>query len=138
MASLDPTFSVNNFNKPKVLSSMETYVNNILMLLFGKPGFYPSLPTIGMDIGQYLYRFEGEVNTEEIKVRLATQCSEFLPEIQNDNFDVLKTVFNDRLLLIFKLPIIDDTQEYSVALGVTTNTHGEMVYRFVENKTQMI
>lgn len=138
MSSLDPTFSVNDFNKPKVLTSMETYVNNILMLLFGKPGFYPSLPTIGMDISQYLYRFEGEVNTEEIKIQLATQCSEFLPEIQNDNFDVVKTVFNDRLLLIFRLPIIDDTQEYSVSLGVTTNTRGEMIYKFVENKTQVI
>ena len=52
---LNPTFSVNNYNKPKVLTELESYVNDVLMLLFGKPGFYPSIPTIGMDIKQYLY-----------------------------------------------------------------------------------
>lgn len=138
MVKLDPTFSVNNFNKPKVLSNMETYVNNILMLLFGKPGFYPSLPKIGMDINQYLYNFVDDVNTEQIKSKLAQQCKDFLPEIENNEFDVIKTVFNDRLLLIFKLPIIDDTAQFSVSLGITTNAKGEMVYRFVENKNQIL
>lgn len=132
VTNIDPTFSINDYNKPKMLTNLETYVNNILMLLFGKPGFYPSIPSIGMDIQQYLYKFEDEINVEDIKNTLAQQCSDFLPEINNGDFDVMKTVYKNNVLLIFKLPLIDDNKSHDVAVGVTTNTKGELVYNFVE------
>ena len=135
---LNPTFSVNNYNKPKVLTELESYVNDVLMLLFGKPGFYPSIPTIGMDIKQYLYMFEDDINTEEIKTKLATQCKEFLPELSTGEFDVFKTVYNERSMLIFKLPIVSDTNKNSAALGITTNEKGELIYNFVETEEQML
>lgn len=133
MANLDPTFAINDYNKPKILTNLQTYVNNVLLLLFGKPGFYPSIPSLGMDIQKYLYMFDDEINVDEIKNILVKQCNDFLPEISSGEFDVLKTVYRDRILLIFKLPIIDDTASKEVAIGVTTNTRGEIVYNFVEN-----
>jgi len=136
--NIDPTFAVNDYNKPKMLSNKETYVNNIMMLLFGKPGFYPSIPSIGMDIQQYLYKFEDEINVEDIKNKLSIQCKDFLPEIQNGDLDVMKTVYNERMLLIFKLPLIDDTNDCDVVIGVTTNTRGEIVYNFVESSKAQI
>lgn len=136
--AIDPTFSVNDFNKPKMLSTLETYVYNIMMLLFGEPGFYPSIPSIGMNIKQYLYKFEDDINTIEIKSELARQCREFLPEIVSGDLDVTVKTLNDRPILIFQLPIIDDVAKYSVALGVTTNKNGEMIYKFVENKYQIL
>lgn len=136
--NIDPTFAVNDYNKPKMLSNMETYVNNIMMLLFGKPGFYPTIPSIGMDIQQYLYKFEDEINTEEIKNKLSIQCKDFLPEIQNGDFDISKTLYNGRILLIFKLPPINDTNNNDVIIGVTTNSRGEVVYNFVESSSTQI
>lgn len=137
--NIDPTFTVNAYNKPKMLSNKETYVNNILMLLFGKPGFYPSIPSIGMDIQQYLYKFEDEINVESIKNKLSKQCKDFLPEIQNGEFDVIKTTYKDQILLLFKLPLIDDTNDCDVVVGVTTNSRGEIVYNFIEtNKSQIL
>ena len=137
--NIDPTFSINDYNKPKMLTNLETYVNNILMLLFGRPGFYPSIPSIGMDISQYLYKFEDEISVTDIKNKLAIQCSDFLPEIDSGDFDVIKTTYNDRIILIFKLPIIDDTKECDIAIGVTTNSNGEIVYNFVEsNKSNIL
>lgn len=138
MGYVDPTFSLNNFNRPKVLSKMETYVNNFLMLLFGKPGFYPSIPEIGMDIEQYLYQFEDDINTDEIKTKLVKQCEEFLPEIQSGTFNVLKSTYKNNTLLVFVMPIIDDTQTHSVAIGITRNTKGELIYKFVENMDQTL
>ena len=135
---LNPTFSVNNYNKPKVLTELESYVNDVLMILFGKPGFYPSIPTLGMDIKQYLYMFEDEVNPEEIKVTLAEQCREFLPELQTGSFDVIKSNYNGNTLLIFKLPIINDTNQNSAAIGITTNEKGELIYNFVETDNQIL
>ena len=136
--SLNPTFSVNNYNRPKVLTELESYVNDILMLLFGKPGFYPSIPTLGMDIKKYLYMFEDEINVEEIKSTLAEQCEEFLPELQSGDFDVIKSQYNGNTLLIFKLPIINDTNKNSAAIGITTNSKGELIYNFVETDDNML
>ena len=74
MGTVDPVYGVNNFNRSKVLTETETKVSNMLMILFGKPGFYPSIPSLGMDINQYLYKFEDEINVEEIKSKLISQC----------------------------------------------------------------
>lgn len=139
MPAIDPTFTMNDYGKPKMLTNLQTYVNNIMMLLFGKPGFYPSIPSIGMDITQYLYKFQDEIDTSEIKSKLAAQCSEFLPEIQNGDIDIFSSVYDGRLVLIFKLPSITDDKSFRVAIGITTNTRGEIVFNFVENdETQVL
>ncbi len=133
MAKVDPTYGVNEFNKTKVLSETETYVNNILTILFGKPGFYPSIPTLGMDISQYLYKFEDEINVDRIKAILANQCSEFLPLVESGDIDIIKTTYMGRSMLIFQLPVIIDKTQIAVALGVTLNAKGQMVYKFQAN-----
>jgi len=134
--AVDPTFGVDNFNRPKVLSETETYVNNIMMLLLGRKGFYPSIPSIGMNIKDTLYEFFNDINTEEIKNELVRQCSDFLPEVNSGDFDVRKTMYKGKPLLVFSLPVIDDTNRNSVSLGITTNKYGELVYDFVEGKEQ--
>lgn len=131
MASVDPVYGVNNFNETKVLTEAETLVNNILMILFGKPGFYPSIPWLGMDIQQYLYKFEDEIDDLKIKSKLASQCREFLPNIEDGSMDVYSTTYQGRSMLIFQLPVIVDENSVILSLGVTINTKGEMVYNFV-------
>ena len=133
MASVDPVYGVNNFNETKVLTEEETLVNNILMILFGKPGFYPSIPWLGMDIQQYLYKFEDEIDDLKIKSKLASQCREFLPNIEDGSMDVYSTTYQGRSMLIFQLPVIVDENSVILSLGVTINTKGEMVYNFVAN-----
>lgn len=138
MGLIDPTFSVNNFNKPKNLTELETKVHNMLMLLYGKPGFFPTIPSIGMDIKKYLYMFSDEIDTNAIKNELARQCSEFIPDIKTGEFEVLKTTYQGQNLLIFQLPIITDSSKHSATIGITLNDRGELVYKFVENKSQSI
>lgn len=139
MASVDPAFGVDSFNRPKVLSETETIVNNILFVLFGKPGSYPSIPSLGMDIENYLYLFEDEIDTNSIKTELAYQCREFLPYIVEGDMDVLVTTLDGRSILIFQLPVIIATKSVELAIGVTINAKGEMVYNFTAgNKEQYI
>ena len=133
MACVDAVYGVNDFNETKVLSESQTLINNILMILFGKPGFYPSIPWLGMDIYQYLYRFDDGIDTLKIKSKLAAQCQEFLPDIQDGSMDVYSTTYQERPVLIFELPILVDKATSVLALGVTVNTKGEMVYNFVSN-----
>lgn len=134
----DPSFKINDYNQPKILSTLETYVNNIMMLLFGSPGFYPSIPELGMNIKQYLYKFEDEIDTEEIKSKLVSQCEDFLPEVQAGDLDVLLTQYHGKTTLLFVLPVIDDLNNYSVVLGISTNARGEIIYNFKENKYQSL
>lgn len=137
--SQDPTFEVDDYDLLKTLSPTETYVRNLLVLLFGRPGFMPSMPNLGMDISQYFYKFEDEINTEQIKSKLANQCDEYLPELQTGEIDIYQRVRNNRMVLVFKLPVIIDDKNIAVALGVTTNARGELVYQYTVNEiTQII
>lgn len=138
MSGVNPTFSTNEFNEPKILTPMESYVNDILMLLFGKPGFYPSIPTLGMDIQKYFFMFMDEINTEEIKLDLVNQCSDFFPSVQKGEFEVIKSEYKGQPLLLFILPTIDDVKAHSVTIGVTVDEYGKFMYNFVENMTQVI
>lgn len=136
--AVDPTFGVNDYNKPKVLTEMETIVRNILMVLVGRPGFYPTIPDLGMDIGQYLYMFPEDIDEEEIKARLVTQCRDFLPMVQSGDIQVDKVKQNGQPILVFQMPVINDTETRVIALGITVNKKGEFVYNFVEDTYQVL
>lgn len=126
----DPAFGVDSFNKPKILNETQTLVNNILLILVGKPGFYPSQPTLGMDIGRYLYSLEGDINTSDIKTKLVEQCSDFLECIQNGDFDVQVSTYNNNPILLFILPTVVNNEYSDLVLGVTVSATGELVYNF--------
>ena len=132
---VDPAFGVNEYGKPKMLTEDQTLVNNFLLLLLGKPGFYPSIPTIGIDIEQYLYTFIDDINLDELKAKIAVQCNDFLPAIREGNFDIQKTVMRDKILLVFTLPSVAKKQ---TLLGVTTDGSGKVIFRFVEGKKQIL
>ena len=108
------------------------------MILFGKPGCYPSIPSLGMDISQYVYKFDNEISTEDIKVELAKQCEDFSESIDTGNLDVVSTIYRGNVMLIIILPIITDSQQVQLSLGITTNKRGELIYNFVENEIQKI
>ena len=58
-------------NKPKVISSFEMCVNMILTLLFMKPGQYPSIPELGINIESYLFEYADDPSIpREIKTKL--------------------------------------------------------------------
>lgn len=71
----DAAFELNEFRQPKLRSEIELIKNTILFLLFTKPGQYPSLPHIGLDIQSLLYSFYDELNTDELKSQIITQCN---------------------------------------------------------------
>lgn len=133
----DPTMGINNFGEMKVLSVSETICRNLLLILFGKPGFYPSNPTLGLDISNRLYEFDS-VDVDDIKVQLQNQCSELIPEIEARNFDVITTTYKGQNMLVIRFPIITDGNTLAMALGITSNGKGEFMYHFVEDKENLI
>lgn len=72
----DVAFDVDSMYKPKVLSSLELAVNIILTLLMMKPGQFPSIPELGIDIESYLFEYSDDKSLpSEIKNKLSEQCN---------------------------------------------------------------
>ena len=62
--------------KPKVISTFEMCVNIIMTLLFMKPGQYPSLPEIGIDIESYLFEYaDDKTIPKKIVTMIEDQCN---------------------------------------------------------------
>lgn len=136
--AVDPVFGLNNYKKPKSLSESETIAYNILTLLLGKPGFYPSIPQLGMNISQYLYSFEDTFDTNFIKSILAAQCSDFIPQITDGSFDVIKARYKEQPMIVFKIPTIISNVRNEFVLGVSMDKQGAIQFNFVFNKQQYI
>lgn len=136
--AVDPTFAKNAFNKSKILNESETTVRNVLTLLLGRPGFYPSIPYLGMNISQYLYNFTDTIDTAKIKAKLAAQCSDFLDNITDGTFDVRISTYKDQPIFLFILPVIISDERSDLIIGIRINRVGQMVYNYVFNKEQYI
>lgn len=72
----DAVLDLDDYGKPKVLSSFEMMVNAILTLLFMKPGQFPSIPELGIDINSYLLEYSDDPKIpRKIETMLNDQCN---------------------------------------------------------------
>lgn len=72
----DALLDSDSMYKPKVISSFDLAVNTILMLLMMKPGQYPSIPELGIDIESYLFEYSDDKRIPgEILNKLNDQCN---------------------------------------------------------------
>lgn len=72
----DFAFGTDTMGRPKVLSSFQIGVNAVLTLLFMKPGQFPSIPDLGIDIDSYLHEYSDDPNIPiEIQNKLVEQCN---------------------------------------------------------------
>lgn len=72
----DVLLDTDEMDKPKVISSFEMCINSILMLLKLKPGQYPSIPELGIDIDSYLHEYNDDKTIPNtIKSKLEDQMN---------------------------------------------------------------
>ena len=72
----DVLMDVDEFHKPKVIDTFDMVVNSILTLLVMKPGQYPSIPELGIDIEQYLYEYSDDKSIPStIVTKIYDQCN---------------------------------------------------------------
>lgn len=133
MPGVEPVFGLNNFKKPKYLNESETIEHNILALLFGRPGYFPSMPDLGMNIPEMMYSFWDEINVEAIKANMIVQCSAFDEFVINGSLDIIKSTYNNQPLLLISLPIVTKNKENVLNIGITLNKNGNIAYNSVFN-----
>lgn len=126
---IEPTFGIDEFRKPNVLKGWEAMVQTLLIILFGKPGFYPSIPDLGMDIHQYRYMDFDELNTEMIKTELLYQYPLLEDELEDGSVDVRKAIRNDNPVLLFVINVTNETKQSKVLVGVELGEN-ELIYHY--------
>lgn len=124
----EPDFGVDDFNLSKYLRDEKALARTILMILFGKPGVFPSLPEVGMYIQDSLYEFEDNIDPTAIKIQIAYQCSLVGELIDEDELIVEKQVYNGKPVLLIVIPSIAEGQEKSLVLGIQVLDDGKIVY----------
>lgn len=119
----DVLMDVDAYNKPKVISTFEMCVNSILTLLKMKPGQYPSIPELGIDVEKYLHEYADDPNIpNEIKTKLYDQCNRL--QSVNISIDVYIERANDGTNALIVKVEGSDTLTYgekpsSVIIGIT-------------------
>lgn len=102
--------------KPKVISSFELCINSILTLLLMKPGQYPSIPELGIDVEQYLHEYSDDDQiTQNIQSALDDQCNRIQITGITTNVYIDKTSDNTDAL------IIEITGNDRISYGATSN-----------------
>lgn len=119
-----PTFQSLNYDvlldtdsmyKPKVASTFEMGIDIILTLLMMKPGQYPSLPELGIDIESYLFEYSDDKKLPaQIKDKLMHQCN--LLDVVG--FDI--KVYFDKTADGVDALVVDITGDTRISYGNTT------------------
>lgn len=106
----DVGLSKDNFQKSKIFNETDSLINYILNILLMKPGNMPSMPHIGVNIGQYVQpHMQNEIDPELIKGLISENCVDLLPYLSSDDLIVVITQDDiGRDVLLIKIPLIVD------------------------------
>lgn len=138
----DVLFDTDEMYKPKVISTFEMCVNAILTLLKMKPGQYPSIPELGIDVEQYLHEYSDD---PKIALTIQRQLSEQLAAL--DYIGINIQVFNDKFAdgqsaLIVKITGTETLTYHmkieDVVIGITYDKLGQMYTRVKYNELNTI
>lgn len=129
-SGLDATFDINNYSSPKLISQTELAKNIIMFILYSKPGAYPSLPQIGLNIDKYLYEDYETLKVDTIQQQLVEQCS-FLEEFfANGSIKLKKIIENNKPTIKIEVnyePLNEERPTNSYNLGITYDELTEMI-----------
>lgn len=125
----DVGFEKDDFQKSKIFKEADSLVNYILNILLAKPGNFPTMPKIGVNIGKYVKNSMESLDSELLKGLICSNCEALLPYITND--DVYVGVINDpntpnRSILLVKIPLM--------VVGDSEKIEGSAYYAFYRNE----
>lgn len=103
MVGNDLTFEVNEFGKARLCEELETVKNALLTVLFMKPGQYPSLPQLGLNIQNLLYMFYDDIDEKELEQNIVSQCAALSLYFQQGDISVKKMKYKNMPSLIIRI-----------------------------------
>lgn len=125
-----------NFQKSTIFTETDSLINYILNILLMRPGNLPSMPELGVNIGQYIQpNMQKELDTEFIKGLIISNCEDLLPYLSADDIIVaIAQDVYDRDVLIIKIPLIMDEGskiEQDIYYAFYRNELNELEFNFL-------
>ena len=115
---------LDDFKKPKVLTDWEGIVFSVITVLFGKPGFYPSIPELGLNIQKYRNTLTDMVDPDELKAALIYQCSKIGDELENNGLEIYKSHQGTRDFIVISIPYITEKGNNRLIIGLSGQDDG--------------
>lgn len=135
----DVLLDTDSMYKPKVISTFEMCVNAIVTLLKMKPGQYPSIPELGIDIEQYLHEYWNDKTVPmTIEQKLRDQLNRL--DLTGVEINVFYDMTSDgNCALVVKIDGTDrmkyGTDSQNVLIGITYDQLNRLYTRIKWNNT---
>lgn len=127
----EPAFGLDSFRKPLVYEDWQVVAQSIIIVLFGRPGFYPSIPQLGVHIQDLMYEKIDNIDTDNLRGILAHQLEVFSDIIQSDDMKIaIKNTTGGNPVLIIALPIYTGDERSAVAVTITATEDGGIQYNY--------
>lgn len=130
-------FGMDNFNQPLKLNQKDSIVQVLLNMLFLKPGNYPSMPHIGIDIQKYLYKTANDIDSEGLKEQIFNQCAEIMSDISIGDIQIAVVDIgggssSGTLVIVIPLITTDDNSKETnmLVLGFQSSETGKVLYNY--------
>lgn len=117
----DGTFEMNEFGNPRIRSEIEVVKDTLLFILFSRPGQYPSLPMIGLDLRTMLSEFYEDIDIEELKMRVMDQCSALGVYFSSGSIGFKKIMYKDQPSLLIHIEGKESYPQGYLCDGYNTN-----------------
>lgn len=131
----DVLLDTDSMYKPKIIPSFELTVNSIITLLMMKPGQYPSVPELGLDIESYLFEYSDDKTIlQKLQAKLRDQMNrldisgvevEFYSDISNEGIPVLLVVITGNNYVTYNI------ESEKVIVGISYNKLNEVYIKKV-------
>lgn len=137
----DVTFELDKFHRPRLRGEAEIVKNVLLYILFSKPGQYPSLPHIGLNISNRLYSFWDEISEIGLRDEIVAQCRALQVYFEAGEIAIRKVKYRGKPSLLINvttspydshvrgaLETKQEINQTNFLIGVTFNEMNEMIY----------
>lgn len=127
---IEPAFGQDKFRRPKLLVGYEVILQSVLMIIFGKPGCYPSIPELGMHIQQYRMQRLDKIKVGELESTLRYQCGILRDGWVPGEVTMVKVqVDTNNEMLLITIPVVNDKDRFSLVIGIAERDN-QVVYNY--------
>ena len=126
----DMVFGRDSFQKPKVLSDVESVAQYILNILVWKPGNLPGLPHIGVNIQEMLYTYVDDFQPEVLKTKIEDQCNELMPHLLSSNIVLAPVEYDGKEFFVLIIPVVVDGTEHNISYAFFKDSNNQFSFGY--------
>ena len=126
-------FGLDTFGKQAMMNNADTIAQMLINLFLMRPGQLPSLPHIGINIRQYMYSLENEIDVSLIKNQISTQCPDLMQYLDLQSMQLIMVPYKTDTILYVFIPILTEDNT-AISMGFKrSNTSNEITFNYKIN-----